>query len=235
MPEMKQFSKNWWWLFPVLIAVFAFSSAKIIDHSNSSWADVLFILMLFSCVASVLSQISLGRQKQWLAMAVSIVFTAVAVFEGLAFNMVAALFSTAPDTFGKKHPIPEGLEYSIPLGYGDEPDSTSCFQLRNGIEGGIYKYDFSYDALPQGEIFLKCYEVGTGCQLSKDRLESHSTVKIDSTSQYGQLVNGQEFSIYEGDWGDYYAARIEVWHRDSVSRKETKLFEKVYRVEGWMR
>lgn len=232
---MKKFVNNWWWLFPVLIAAFAFASAKIIDHSNSKWGDVFFFLALFSCVLSLVSQIYLGCQKQWLSMAVSIAFSVIAAFAGFAFLLAASLFSTAPDTFGKKHPIPEGLEYSIPLGYGDEPDSTSCLQLWNGMEGGIYRYDFSYDALPKGEIFLKCFEVGTGRKLSKDRLESSSTVKIDSTSQYGQLVNGQEFSIYEGDWGDYYAARIEVWHRDSASRKETKLFEKVYRVEGWMR
>lgn len=45
----------------------------------------------------------------------------------------------------------------------------------------------------------------------------------------------QEFTIYEGDWGDYYAARIEVWHKDAQTGMERKLMEKVYRVEGWMR
>lgn len=31
----------------------------------------------------------------------------------------------------------------------------------------------------------------------------------------------------------YYAVRVEVWHRDKTSRKETKLLEKIYRMEGW--
>ena len=35
--------------------------------------------------------------------------------------------------------------------------------------------------------------------------------------------------------GDYYAARIEVWHRNAETKQEMKLLEKVYRVEGWMR
>ena len=35
--------------------------------------------------------------------------------------------------------------------------------------------------------------------------------------------------------GIYYAAKIEVWHKDAKTGRETKLMEKVYRVEGWMR
>ena len=31
------------------------------------------------------------------------------------------------------------------------------------------------------------------------------------------------------------AHRIEVWHKDASTLKETKLLEKVYRVDGWMR
>ena len=49
------------------------------------------------------------------------------------------------------------------------------------------------------------------------------------------LFQNIEFTIYEGDWEDYYAARIEVWHKDASTQKETKLLEKVYRVDGWMR
>lgn len=49
------------------------------------------------------------------------------------------------------------------------------------------------------------------------------------------LKSRKRFTIYEGDWGDYYAARIEVWHKDAATGEETKLCEKTYRVEGWMR
>ena len=57
---------------------------------------------------------------------------------------------------------------------------------------------------------------------------------IISTS-FSKLVDKKEFTIYEGDWEDYYAARIEVWHYDKATGKEKKLVEKIYRVEGWMR
>ena len=62
-----------------------------------------------------------------------------------------------------------------------------------------------------------------------------STVSIESTKTFSQVVDKKEFTIYEGDWGDYYAARIEVWHRDANTGEEKKLMDKVYRVEGWMR
>lgn len=47
--------------------------------------------------------------------------------------------------------------------------------------------------------------------------------------------SGEEDNIYEGDWDDYYAARIEVWFKNAETNQESKLLEKVYRVEGWMR
>lgn len=42
----------------------------------------------------------------------------------------------------------------------------------------------------------------------------------------------QSFTSNEGDFEDYYAARIAVWHRNAKTKEESKLVEKVYRVEG---
>ncbi len=52
---------------------------------------------------------------------------------------------------------------------------------------------------------------------------------------FSKIVDKQKFTIYEGDWGDYYAVRVEVWHRDASTKNETKLLEKIYHMEGWMR
>ena len=147
---------------------------------------------------------------------------------------------TGSDSFGKDHPIPDGLEYSLPLAEDSQPavdslDSSTWLSVWNDVQGGIYKYDFCYGALPAGEIFLRCYEVTGNIPLSTDRIEERSKVTTDSTSAFSRLVNHQQFTIYEGDWDDYYAARIEVWFRDAATKQERKLMEKVYRVEGWMR
>ena len=57
---------------------------------------------------------------------------------------------------------------------------------------------------------------------------------MGGTNHFSQLVKDKEFTIFEGDWGDCYAARIEVWFKDKQGHKR-KLSEKVYSVQGWMR
>ena len=156
------------------------------------------------------------------------------------------------DGFGKEHPIPEGTEYCIPLekhwnvvdgewmtdyeeALVDSTDTTSWLQIWNDSEGGRYLYDFYYPALSAGTVYLKCYEVGYNICLSGNVMRRNTSVGCNATKSFSKLVEKQEFVIYEGDWGDYYAVRVEVWHRDSTTHREGKLMEKVYRMEGWMR
>ncbi len=158
----------------------------------------------------------------------------------IAWSVLSSRFAGA-DAFGKQHPIPEGLAFDLPLksAFDQEPvdslDDRTYLQLWEGLQGGIYEYDFYYPALPAGDICLRCFEATKEIPLSEDRLTEASKVSVDSTYFFSQLVDKKEFTIYEGEWGDYYAARIEVWFRDAQTGKERKLTEKVYRVEGWTR
>ena len=117
----------------------------------------------------------------------------------------------------------------------DTLNADSYLQIWDGSQGGIYNYDFYYGPLPAGEIYLKCFEVTEDIPLSDYRLKKASMVQINGTSTFSKLVDKQEFTIYEGVFHDYYAARIEVWFKDAKTGDEKKLLEKVYRVEGWMR
>ncbi len=161
-------------------------------------------------------------------------------------------FVDPSDGFGKEHFIPEGLEYSIPLNHNttvkdgewithyeepmiDSTDVDSYLQIWNDSEGGRYLYDFSYPALSAGTIYLKCYEYSENIPLSTDVMRRNTSVPCTTTHSFSTLVSKREFVIYEGDWGDYYAVRVEVWHCDSATRQETKLTEKIFRMEGWMR
>ena len=71
--------------------------------------------------------------------------------------------------------------------------------------------------------------------LSEDTLPESTKEFFETTESFTQLVDKKKFTIYEGDWGDYYAARIEVWYKNALTKKERKLMDKIYRVEGWMR
>lgn len=147
----------------------------------------------------------------------------------------------ASDSFGKDHPIPQGMAYEIPLSENaptpaiDSMSDDDYLQLWNGIQGGVYNYSLYYPELPDGEVYLRCFEATENIELSASRLRGASTVVVKNHNAFGLVADKQQFSIYEGDWDDYYAARIEVWHKDASTGVETKLMEKVYRVEGWMR
>lgn len=206
--------------------------------------NIIFILLLLSIVALVATWVVLLINKKWRECLLSFVVSAVVGAAIVWFLWVPPAMKSmfvGHDSFGEKHPIPEGLAFHIPKETfsGNESidslDIQDYLQIWNGSQGGIYKYDFYYPSLPAGDIFLRCYEVTKNIPLSKERIMVSSTVSIESTKTFSQVVDKKEFTIYEGDWGDYYAARIEVWHRDANTGEEKKLMDKVYRVEGWMR
>jgi hypothetical protein len=125
-------------------------------------------------------------------------------------------------------------EDSIPAQEPSPADTTSWLQIYRGSEGGIYKYTLYVPPLPAGEVYLRCYEATENIALSKQRLCKASCCPVETSETFSRIVNRQEFTIYEGDWGDYYAVRVEVWHRPKGG-KEHKLMEKIYAMEGWMR
>lgn len=180
--------------------------------------------------------------KFFWALSIAIVILIVGVIIEIA-GMLHAAFGPDNDDFGKRHAIPAGLEYNEPMELRDSVLATpadslatdSYLQVYNDFQGGMYLYDFHYPSLPAGEIYLMCYEATENIPLSKKRILAKSKVGIADTGSFSKLVNKQNFTIYEGEWGDYYAARIEVWHRSAATGKEIKLMEKIYRVEGWQR
>ena len=250
---------KFWYVFPILYALFAFALILMINMNSlpAVIENSVGILLLITLITLPVSWIVLLVNKRWWRCIASFAASVViAVLSGgaLFFTILEAMFAPDTSTFGKDHPIPADLEYNLPLQryhWDDslaasvyvDPDSVvvdtlnadSYLQIWNGSQGGIYNYDFYYGPLPAGEIYLKCFEVTEDIPLSDYRLKKASKVKINGTSTFSKLVDKQRFTIYEGDWFDYYAARIEVWFKDAKTGDEKKLLEKVYRVEGWMR
>ena len=256
---LKDFIIKFWFVFPILYALFAFALILMINMNSlpAVIEDSVGILLLITLITLPVSWIVLLVNKRWWRCIASFAASVViAVLSGgaLFFAILAAMFAPDTSTFGKDHPIPEGLAYNLPLQryhWDDslaasvyvDPDSVvvdtlnpdSYLQIWDGSQGGIYNYDFYYGPLPAGEIYLKCFEVTEVIPLSDYRLKKASMVQINGTSTFSKLVDKQEFTIYEGVFHDYYAARIEVWFKDAKTGDEKKLLEKVYRVEGWMR
>ena len=243
--HMRRFIVKYWWLFPVILACLLILMGLLFTTIPSILDTIVGILLLIAVLALLGSWIILLVYKQWwkcfLSVALSILVICVMYFPLVMGSM------TAPDGFGRKHPIPEGMDYSTPIDRSvddynrntfstvivDSLDTSSYLQIW-GKHGGYY-YDFYYSELPAGSIFLRCFEATDNIALSKDRVADYSSVQIDSSHCFTQLVNKKPFTVYEGDWDDYYAARIEVWHKNAATQEEIKLLEKVYRIEGYMR
>ena len=96
-------------------------------------------------------------------------------------------------------------------------------------------YSFYYPELLSGTIYLRCFEVSKNEELSARRIKESTSVDFHGHNKFGKIVDMQRFTIYEGDWGEYYAVRVEVWYHDPVKKEERMLMSKIYRMEGWMR
>jgi len=110
------------------------------------------------------------------------------------------------------------------------------FVLRSGMQPGIYNLTLRINPGEAGVVYLKAYEVTKGTRLSEGRLYDSSNERVGwSGDPQEKFLYENEFTIYEGDWGKPYAARIEVWFRPDSGGPERKLLERICKVEGWQR
>lgn len=234
---------KFWWIFPIVNLVCALLIMPSANHNLWGLTSALFIVIIVLLVIQGIILIYCLCKKEWWQSVGSAIGCIVCF---IAFYIISFIYliisSLQPDPFGKEHPIPEGMEYEIPLNENapvevivDGFSEKECLQVWNDFQGGLYQYSFYYPELPDGDVFLRCFEVTENIELSTSRLRKASTVKVIDHTEFGMIADKQNFTIYEGDWGDYYAARIEVWHKNASTGEETKLLEKIYHVEGWMR
>ena len=236
---MKRIIIKYWWAFPTLLASLPTTLGLLYVTYPTVFETIVGIFLILTLIALPVSWIVLLINKKWFKCLLSLAMTVLIVCV-LWFPLVLASMN-APDGFGKSHPIPEGLAYNHPLSTEsdqsaaiDSLDTETYLQVWEELHGH-YMYDLYYGPLPAGDIYIRCFEATENIPLSEESILEESLVSRGTTTSFTQLVSRKKFRIYEGDWDDYYAARIEVWHKDASTQKETKLLEKVYRVDGWMR
>ena len=154
---------KFWWIFPLLLGFSMLTMSLTFAVEPLFVENIVTILFLLTIVALPVSWVYLLLNRQWWKCIFSFVTSAIIVFVLWLPLVLGAL--SAPDRFGKNHPIPTGLKYELPLSAecdsliaADSLHPDTYLQIWNDIQGGMYQYDFYYGHLPAGEIFLRCYE-----------------------------------------------------------------------------
>ena len=158
------------------------------------------------------------------------------------------------DNFGKRHPIPEGMEYeetNVAEGWysryrtRQEWDSVITerkFLLAGGQ--GVYRYMVYLPPMDEeGDIYLKMYEATTNLPLSEKVVKNRSSIHIlpSDTAVIYQMKEtsmsswSEDIIINEGSWEDYYAARTELWFRPTNGGEERLIYSKIFRIDGYSR
>ena len=218
----------------------------------------VYIFILFALVLLILATLVIAIVKKRYFTAIGVVVMGVFIFLYSAWTMViVGLGEGHGDNFGKRHPIPEGMEYyttKITPEYGNTSAQAYLDSLvvERGIvvvdygQPGEYRYMANVPAIPEkGKIYLKLYEATTNLPLSEYDVKTSTTLLVEpsDTSRIYKMTDKEpnrwnttdEFTIQEGSWGDYYAARVELWYQPESGGEEQLIDSVIYQIEGWSR
>lgn len=219
----------------------------------------IYKFVLFALVLLILATLVIAIVKKRYFTAIGVVVMGVFIFLYSAWTMIiVGLGEGSGDNFGKRHPIPEGMEYyttKITPEYGNTSAQAYLDSLvvERGIvvvdygQPGQYRYMANVPAIPErGKIYLKLYEATTNLPLS-EYIKYNTTIEVEASDTaviYAMKSDGkhsmetkntQYFKVQEGSWGDYYAARVELWYQPESGGEEQLLHSVIYQIEGWSR
>ena len=122
---------------------------------------------------------------------------------------------------------------AVPADTNIRKDAQPDIILYNGFQGGIYDADIWCNPGEPGLLYLKAFEITQGTPLSEDRMPNAKAGYSGDPNE--MFLREMGFTIYEGNWGQYYGARFEVWFKPDSDQPDRKLFEKNFKIEGWQR
>ena len=238
---MDRFLKYWWVCALICLAMTAGLILMEIRNYHLSWLEDMLLagFMLTAGLQILLFIVSLFKRR---------FLVALGVFLGGIVNLYAFLMlcfmlwmlQGENDDFGQRHPIPAGMECQEPNESFceedvDSTDINSWLRIHDEFQPGIYEVQYFSQALPDGYLYLKCFEATEDIALSTDRIFQRTKKEVDHHKEFGPVGGYSVFTLYEGDMGDFYAVRVEVWHHDAKTNKEKMLCQKIYRMQGWER
>lgn len=235
---------KWWlpllclWLSAGVILLSALTNSNVLGWSGN-------ILLVVGVISALVSTIYQAVLRRWLGVILSCAGVALWVAFMVPFSL-ALSFMMPVDDYADDLEIPGNISISDPVDtYDNSRGLDSIVNMKvtgtklvlyNASQPGIYEFDVWLPKVNSGTVYLKAYEVTKNDPLSDDRLGQASSIDVVNQSDtFKRFHSNGTFTIYEGDWGKPYAARFEVWYNPADGTAERKLYQQVYRIEGWER
>ncbi len=109
-------------------------------------------------------------------------------------------------------------------------------EIRKAYQPGIYDCKIRVNPGEPGRIYLKAFEATTETPLSVKEIQEKSNEWVGwSNDPEEKFLSTTRFTIYEGEPGEPYAARLEVWFAPDSGGPEKKLLQKIFKIQGWQR
>lgn len=218
-----------WWIpiisFLIPFGIFLLGLALQRDFITNTSLILFYLNVLGSIISSIIQVII----KKWYLLFPQLIVA------GFLFFFVGMIFLySPPDFYGTHKKIPDNIEISEPI---DSIPTQRDYEKHDLIltvygQPGIYEYYTDFIPTEPGHFYLKAFEITSGDKLSESRIKERTKISVDPMNRNPLSA---DFTIYEGSWGDKYAARIELWFEPVSGESDYKITERNYIVEGWMR
>lgn len=234
---------NWRWYFTILLVlllcVFCWIAILILPIGSFTWS--FFTMMPFLAVGvSFILGVSRLFQKGEFKNGLWQCF-----FSGVVFLIIGVMFVLYPPKSPYKPykndiKNPKNIPFSMPLKIfqGSEKQLVEVTRpnvlIYDYLQPGSYKYDVFLNKIEKGKVYLKIYDSDTNRILSEKEIKKESMMEVvNPNDELKEFSNDKNFTVKEGDWGDYYGSRIEVWFQpDNSGQPERKLMTKNYIIQG---
>ena len=225
--HIKKYFTIWW--IPIANNFLAIGIFFLGTLFKRDWIiDLSLIVFLVNIIGTIISSIVQIVIRKWY-----FIFPQLGLAAFLFYYVGIIMTYSPPDYYGAHKVIPENIDFSNPLDSvpTNEEFKEHDFVLINNFQPGLYIYQTDHRPTETGYFYVKAFEINTNDRLSGERMKVRSKVIVDNLEP--QFWKG-EFTVYEGDWGDKYGSRMELWYQPS-NGQEYKVEERNYIVEGWQR
>ena len=221
------------------VGIFCWIWMLILPVNKIIW-NLCFITPIMVALGYIILGISKIFKKRFKEGLVQVVLSVVFMFITAIFFTVLLPKSPYKEYKGDIY-NPNNVKVDMPLklSFSDEKPLFKVDKpeviLYDYNQPGTYKYQVFLNKIEKGTVYLKMFDLTTNRILSEKEIAKDTKVKVENPSdELKEFPLSKQFNVQEGDWGDYYGSRVEVWFKpEDASQPERKLLVKNYVIQGW--